>query len=256
MQKARCHTALRHSAPTACRHTVSGSISLPSSGFFSPFPHGTGSLSVSRVVFSLTRWSSQIQTGFHVSRVTQVHRSVLNRFRLRGYHPLWPDFPDCFRLAISRSYLRSHNPDATRRDIGLGCSRFARHYYGNHYCFLFLRVLRCFSSPGSLSYLCIQHRCTAALPPVGFPIRKSPDQSLFAAPRSLSQLTTSFIASLLPRHPPYALSSLIIPKSRTRSSAMSNSRQGPGLTLRNGSLMHLITRAYLPTNHYMQLSKN
>ena len=29
----------------------------------------------------------------------------------------------------------------------------------------------------------------------GFPIRKSPDQSLFAAPRGLSQLTTSFIAS-------------------------------------------------------------
>ncbi len=35
-------------APTACRHTVSGSISLPSPGFFSPFPHGTGSLSVGR----------------------------------------------------------------------------------------------------------------------------------------------------------------------------------------------------------------
>ena len=30
---------------------------------------------------------------------------------------------------------------------------------------------------------------------VGFPIRKSPDQSLFATPRSLSQRTTSFIAS-------------------------------------------------------------
>jgi hypothetical protein len=29
---------------------------------------------------------------------------------------------------------------------------------------------------------------------VGFPIRKSPDQSLFAAPRSLSQRITSFIA--------------------------------------------------------------
>ena len=27
-------------------HTVSGSISLPLQGFFSPFPHGTGSLSV------------------------------------------------------------------------------------------------------------------------------------------------------------------------------------------------------------------
>jgi hypothetical protein len=33
-------------APTACRHTVSGSISLPSLGFFSPFPHGTSTLSV------------------------------------------------------------------------------------------------------------------------------------------------------------------------------------------------------------------
>ena len=33
-------------APTACTYTVSGSISLPSQGFFSPFPHGTGSLSV------------------------------------------------------------------------------------------------------------------------------------------------------------------------------------------------------------------
>ena len=30
---------------------------------------------------------------------------------------------------------------------------------------------------------------------VGFPIRKFPDQSLFAAPRNLSQRTTSFIAS-------------------------------------------------------------
>jgi hypothetical protein len=32
-------------------------------------------------------------------------------------------------------------------------------------------------------------------PKVGFPIRRSPDQSLFAAPRGLSQRTTSFIAS-------------------------------------------------------------
>ena len=32
------------------------------------------------------------------------------------------------------------------------------------------------------------------LPGRGFPIRKSPDQSVFAAPRSLSQLTTSFVA--------------------------------------------------------------
>src|SRR5438552_8070300 len=36
----------RMEAPTACRLPVSGSISLPSSGCFSPFPHGTCSLSV------------------------------------------------------------------------------------------------------------------------------------------------------------------------------------------------------------------
>ena len=34
--------------PTACRRSVSGTVSLPSSGCFSPFPHGTGSLSVSK----------------------------------------------------------------------------------------------------------------------------------------------------------------------------------------------------------------
>ena len=40
-------------APTVCRHSVSGSISLPSSGCFSPFPHGTCSLSVAREYLGL-----------------------------------------------------------------------------------------------------------------------------------------------------------------------------------------------------------
>jgi hypothetical protein len=35
---------------TACKHTVSGSISLPSPGFFSPFPHGTCPLSVAKCI--------------------------------------------------------------------------------------------------------------------------------------------------------------------------------------------------------------
>ena len=37
---------IKHRAPTVCKHTVSGSLSLPLSGSFSPFPHGTCSLSV------------------------------------------------------------------------------------------------------------------------------------------------------------------------------------------------------------------
>ena len=41
-------TPSRHkAAPTGCKRMVSGSISLPCSGFFSPFLHSTGPLSVS-----------------------------------------------------------------------------------------------------------------------------------------------------------------------------------------------------------------
>ena len=40
-------------APTACRHTVSGSLSLASQASFSPFPHGTGPLSVTREYLGL-----------------------------------------------------------------------------------------------------------------------------------------------------------------------------------------------------------
>jgi hypothetical protein len=44
MQKARGHSP--KTAPTLCKRTVSGTISLPAKGYFSPFPHGTCPLSV------------------------------------------------------------------------------------------------------------------------------------------------------------------------------------------------------------------
>ena len=44
---------LTSGAPTACRHPVSGTVSLPSSGCFSPFPHGTGALSVTEEYLGL-----------------------------------------------------------------------------------------------------------------------------------------------------------------------------------------------------------
>ena len=46
MQKARRH--IPKNAPTACRHAVSCTISLPFRGTISPFPHGTSPLSVTR----------------------------------------------------------------------------------------------------------------------------------------------------------------------------------------------------------------
>ena len=47
--------------------------------------------------------------------------------------------------------MRSVTPGCTHP--GLGSSHFARRYFGNRVFFLFLRVLRCFSSPGSLPYV-------------------------------------------------------------------------------------------------------
>ena len=79
--------------------------------------------------------------------------------------------------------------------LGLGFFPFARRYLGNRIFFLFLRVLRCFSSPGSPPYTMYSCMDTWALPQAGFPIRKSLDQRLLAPPQSLSQLTTSFIGS-------------------------------------------------------------
>ena len=56
----------------------------------------------------------------------------------------------------------AHNPDSATHPglhtIGLGCSHFAHRYSGNRFCFLFLEVLRCFSSLRSLpkDYVFIQ----------------------------------------------------------------------------------------------------
>ena len=42
-----------HRPPTACKLMISGTISLPLKGYFSTFPHGTGSLSVTREYLAL-----------------------------------------------------------------------------------------------------------------------------------------------------------------------------------------------------------
>ena len=83
----------------------------------------------------------------------------------------------------------------TCKHIGLGCSAFARRYLRNHYCFLFLQVLRWFTSLRCLLQPMDSAEDTEVLPSVGFPIRKSSGQRLFPAYRSLSQVTTSFIDS-------------------------------------------------------------
>ena len=74
---------------------------------------------------------------------------------------------------------------------GLGCSPFARRYWGNRCYFLFLQVLRCFSSLRSPR----ENLAVSGSLPTGCPIRTSADQRVFAPPRRFSQLVTSFFAS-------------------------------------------------------------
>ena len=66
------HAVTTEVAPTVCKRTVSGTISLPCSGCFSPFPHGTCSLSVSQEYLALPDGAGSFNgsfTGSHLLRI-------------------------------------------------------------------------------------------------------------------------------------------------------------------------------------------
>ena len=77
--------------------------------------------------------------------------------------------------------------------IGLGFSPFARHYLGNHFCFLFLRLLRCFSSTGAPPHS-IKNENNMGLPYCVSAFGNLRINICLSTPRSLSQTTTSFFA--------------------------------------------------------------
>ena len=96
MQKARRHLVLDET-PTACKHTVSGSISLPCSGFFSPFPHGTGPLSVSQEYLALADGAAGFPQGVSDPAVLRIPLGCIC-LRVRDYHPLRYRLPFRFPL--------------------------------------------------------------------------------------------------------------------------------------------------------------
>ena len=89
------------------------------------------------------------------------------RFRVRGCHPLWPRFPARSAIVLSPCRRRSYNPARCLDTRGLGSCAFARHYWRNHCYFLFLRVLRCFSSPRSPHVLHGDRSSTCRVAPFG-----------------------------------------------------------------------------------------
>ena len=134
-------------------------------------------------------------------RVSRAPRYSGTRFESRSFSPTrlsrsMEPLPRGLRLTtgLVTLLLRALQPPLDRNPSGLGCCDFARHYFRNRGFFLFLQVLRWFTSLSSLisDYVFIRLYC--GFTAVGFPIRKSPGQSLLAALRGLSQLATSFIA--------------------------------------------------------------
>jgi hypothetical protein len=214
----------RHSPPTACKRVVSGTISLPSQGFFSPFPHGTGSLSVANWYLALPDGPGRFPQGSTCPAVLRSHWKedcifTYGAVTLYG-RPFQTvrltQFLSLFLLALTRfasdhsEYCGPATPSSPFGSPGLGYSDFARHYFRNHGCFLFLQVLRWFTSLGSLRYPMYSDNDNGCSHPLSFLIRRSPDHSLLAASRGLSQLTTSFIAHLRQGIHTHALSSLTI----------------------------------------------
>ena len=72
--------------------------------------------------------------------------AMLIRISSTGLSPSMAGLPSTVLLSLSVTYA-VRTPECTHS--GLGSSAFARRYLRNHCCFLFLRLLRCFSSPGS-----------------------------------------------------------------------------------------------------------
>src|SRR5690606_14774114 len=71
---------------------VSGSFSLPCSGFFSPFPHGTGPLSVSQEYLVLADGPAGFTQGFTCPALLRIPLSLTLLART-GLSPLSCSFP-------------------------------------------------------------------------------------------------------------------------------------------------------------------
>ena len=96
---------------------------------------------------------------------------------------------------------------------GLGSFHFARRYFGNHVCFLFLRLLRCFSSPGSLRMtigIAPFHHTVTEVCSAGFPHSEIHGSGLICSSPWLFAAYHVFLRLLVPRHPPCALVRLTI----------------------------------------------
>ncbi len=138
-------------------------------------PRSTRALNKSSVNFDYRTVTVFGLTSHSCSSVNKIYHS----FGIRQNTPLRPQHPvnnDCrlFRLQ------------------GLGSSDFARRYFRNHFYFLLVLLLRCFSSQAVPHITIDSLYDSRALPREGSPIRIPTDQGLLTTPRGFSQSRTSF----------------------------------------------------------------
>ena len=101
------------------------------------------------VVFRLGGWSPRLPTRFLVSRGTLDPARWLE-ISSTGLSPSSVGFPKTIRLSLVNANC-SPQPRKTT-SLGLAYSHFARRYFENRFFFLFLTLLRCFSSRRSPPY--------------------------------------------------------------------------------------------------------
>ena len=143
MQKARCHpiTGLQPLVGVWFQVLFSPSCSE----CFSPFLHSTGPLSVSQEYLALPDGAGKFKRGVSDPALLRILPLPLTfsygALTLFGpvSHPVQVCLGFDYVVLLPRGRLDGH---------GLGLCAFARHYLRNHCCFLFLQVLRCFSSLG------------------------------------------------------------------------------------------------------------
>ena len=128
---------------------VSGSISTFLSKCFSPFPHGTGSLSVSREYLALPDGPGGFTQNSSCSALLRIPLRF-GLLRVPDCHCLWLNFPEhsTHKLSCDIAVLQPH---VCRNTGGLGSSPFARHYWGNHCLFSLPAGTKMFQFPAFAS---------------------------------------------------------------------------------------------------------
>ena len=109
MQKVRSHPLTRLLL-FVCMRFQDLFHSLP--GFFSPFLHSTGTLSVDHEYLALEDGPPIFEQDVTCPALLIAHLVPQLPFPVRGYHPLWPDFPDRSRklAAIECWLIRFRSP--------------------------------------------------------------------------------------------------------------------------------------------------